>query len=271
MEIPFIKYSGSGNDFIIIDNRNESFHLSREQIAFFCKRREGIGADGVVYLNKSKKGNDFSFRIWNADGSEAEMCGNASRSIVHYAYYYLKLKADKHFVFDTMNGVYEGEVIDEESSSEIKIKMTELYDLDAIDISDLATDSSLYLNTGVPHAVLQVSDVSRINISNVGRAIRNDKRFSNEGTNVDFFQVLDESAQRIRLRVYERGVEAETLCCGTGIMATAITCAKRLGWSGRIIVDAEGGQLSAIVDKELKELYFQGPVKAIYKGVIICE
>jgi diaminopimelate epimerase len=261
MEIPFIKYSGSGNDFIIIDNRNESFSLSREEIIGLCKRREGIGADGVVYLNNSTKGHDFSIRIHNADGSEAEMCGNASRSVVHYAFHDLKLKDSKSYTFDTMNGLYQGEVIGEE----VKIKMTELYDVDSVDVSDLSTKAALYLNTGVPHTVLQVNNVDEINIEELGSAIRHDRRFST-GTNVGFFEVVKGEAQSIKLRVFERGVEAETLCCGTGIMAAAVTCSKKLGWVGEIKVSARGGDLKAIVDKDLQNLFFQGSVQAVYKG-----
>ncbi len=261
MQIPFIKYSGSGNDFIILDNRNESFDLKKEDIISMCSRKVGIGADGLVYLNSSKQNNDFAIRIMNADGSEAEMCGNASRSIVHYAFNILKLKSDTHFVFDTMNGVYEGHIV----GDQIKIKMTELYDVDAIDVSDLSTKAALFLNTGVPHTVLQVNDVDDINICNLGSAIRHDSRFKN-GTNVDFFEVVDEKKQKVKLRVYERGVEDETLCCGTGVMATAVTCAKKLGWSGEIEIEAKGGNLKAIVDDNYKELFFQGPVKAVFEG-----
>jgi diaminopimelate epimerase len=261
MEIPFIKYSGSGNDFVIIDNRNESFLLSAKEVIRVCKRREGIGADGVVYLNNSSQGHDFSIQIFNADGSEAEMCGNASRSVVHYAYNDLKLKTSTKYTFDTMNGVYYGEIL----GDEVKIKMTELYDVDAIDVSDLSTKASLYLNTGVPHTVLQVNNVDDIKIEELGSVIRYDSRFPS-GTNVGFFEVVKSEEQSIKLRVYERGVEAETLCCGTGIMAAAITCSKKLGWIGEIKVVARGGVLKAIVNQKLDDLYFQGIVQPIYKG-----
>lgn len=264
LKIPFTKYSGSGNDFIIFDNRNESIELTSNEIIQLCKRKEGIGADGVVYFNKPKKENDFSIRIINADGTEAEMCGNASRSVVHFAYHRLKLKDSPRFIFDTMNSVYEGAICD----NEVKIKMTELYDVDAIDISDLSTKASLFLNTGVPHAVLQVSEVDEVNIEELGSAIRFDKRFPN-GTNVCFFQIKDQKKQSIKLRVFERGVEAETLCCGTGIMATAITCSKKFNWIGEVNVSARGGELKAIVDKDLKNLFFQGSVEFIYEGFFI--
>jgi diaminopimelate epimerase len=267
MGYPFYKYSGSGNDFILFDNRNDLISLTPTQVRNLCKRREGIGADGVILLNNSTKGHDFSMRIWNADGSEAEMCGNGSRSIVHYAYHIAKLKNDTHFVFDTMNGVYEGDIVDE--SNAVKIKMTELYDVEAINVSDLSPKLAMYLNTGVPHCVLQVNSVEDVKVERLGSVIRNDVRFPS-GTNVNFFEVIDNENQVLKLRVYERGVEAETLCCGTGIMATAVTCAKKLGWSGEIKIHAKGGLLKAIVDKKLSDLYFQGEVQMMFEGTVEC-
>jgi diaminopimelate epimerase len=262
----FYKYSGSGNDFIFIDNRQEVFRARPSVIVELCKRKEGIGADGVILIGNSKK-HDFEMRIFNADGSEAEMCGNGARCSVHFAYYFLKLKDEKHFIFETMNGVYEGEVV---AKDEVKIKMTELYDVDSVNINDLSGKRALYLNTGVPHAVIQVSSVEDVNIKAIGSAIRNDVRFPN-GTNVDFFEVLNAKDQTIKLRVYERGVEDETLCCGTGVMATAISCAKFFNWSGTVNVYAKGGYLKAIVDTDLKNLFFQGEVKMLFQGEILHE
>ncbi len=259
----FYKYSGSGNDFIVIDNRNDKLCIEPGVVVDWCKRREGIGADGVVLIGFSTK-HDYTFRIFNADGSEAEMCGNGARCSVHFAYHVLKMKADRKFVFETMNGVYTGEIM---FGNEVKLKMTELYEVDAIDISDLSGKRSLFLNTGVPHAVIQVSSVDDVNVKAVGSAIRNDSRFPS-GTNVDFFEVADKDNQSIRLRVYERGVEDETLCCGTGIMATAVSCAKFFDWSGEVSVEVKGGKLKAIVDKGFKDLYFQGGVKLLYKGEV---
>lgn len=259
----FYKYSGSGNDFIFIDNREGEHLLKPSQIASWCTRREGIGADGVVLIGSSKEC-DYSLRIFNADGSEAEMCGNATRCSVHFASKVLKLKDSSEFKIQTMNGVYSGVAV---SDDEVKVKMTELYDVDKINLSDLTGKQALYLNTGVPHAVIQVSSVEDVNIKRIGSAIRHDVRFPN-GTNVDFFEVVDREKQVIKLRVYERGVEDETLCCGTGIMATAVSCSKFFGWTGEIEVYAKGGRLKAIVDKDLKELYFQGGVKLLYKGII---
>ncbi len=259
----FYKYSGSGNDFIFIDNREGQISIRPSEVVEWCKRREGIGADGVVLIGASTDC-DYSLRIFNADGSEAEMCGNATRCSVHFAYHIIKIKDQPEFSIETMNGKYTGVAVDE---SEVKVKMTELYDVDKINLSDLSGKQALFLNTGVPHAVIQVSSVEDVNVKNIGSAIRHDVRFPN-GTNVDFFEVIDPKKQVIKLRVYERGVEDETLCCGTGVMATAVSCSKFFGWTGEIQVYVKGGLLKAIVDKDLKELYFQGAVKMKYIGEI---
>jgi len=259
----FYKYSGSGNDFIFIKNLDSSIKIRPTQVVSWCKRREGVGADGVVLIGPSQK-YDYSMRIFNADGSEAEMCGNAARCSIHFATNILKINNASSFTFETMNGVYTGEIV---KDNEVKVKMTELYDVDSINVSDLSGKRAMYLNTGVPHAVIQVSSVEDVKVNAIGSAIRNDVRFPN-GTNVDFFEVVDDENQVIKLRVYERGVEDETLCCGTGIMATAVSCAKFFGWSGEIQVYAKGGLLKAIVDKEYKNLYFQGHVKLMFEGTL---
>ena len=181
----FYKYSGSGNDFIIFDNRSGEFRIKPSEVIQYCQRREGIGADGVILINSSEN-TDFEMRIFNADGSEAEMCGNGARCSVHFAFSILKIKKEKHFVFETMNGVYEGEIVHEDT---IKIKMTELYDVDAIDINDLSGKNAMYLNTGVPHAVIQVSSVEDVNIKGVlympGAVITHMKEKKSIGKRVD--------------------------------------------------------------------------------------
>lgn len=256
----FYKYSGSGNDFILLNNLEEVFRPRTSMIQQWCKRREGVGADGVISVESSKDC-DYAIRIWNADGSEAEMCGNGARSCIHLVHHILKFGKEK-YQFETMNGVYEGRPLEGDF---VEVKMTELYDVGKINIDDFSTKGAMYLNTGVPHAVVQVNNVEDIKIQSHGRMIRNDVRFPN-GTNVDFFEVVDDQKQIIKLRVYERGVEDETLCCGTGIMATAVACKKLFGWEGKITVHAKGGCLSAVVDKDLKELFFQGEVKYIFSG-----
>jgi diaminopimelate epimerase len=183
------------------------------------------------------------------------MCGNAARSSIHYMAKHRKVEKDL-YKFETMNGQYEGSIVEADI---VRVKMTELYDLNKVSVDDLGRKNVLYLNTGVPHTVIQVNNVEDVNIKSLGSTIRNDVRFAS-GTNVDFFEVMNEKEQRIKLRIYERGVEDETLCCGTGVMATAVACAKFFGWTGEIKVHTRGGELTSLVDKELENLYFQGEV-----------
>lgn len=260
--IKFHKYSGSGNDFILINNLDGGQTPSFEKITKWCKRRVGVGADGVIVVGPSDK-LDYSIRIWNADGSVAEMCGNAARSSVHFAHHYLKMNKD-WYQFETLNGEYEGRVIEGDF---VEVKMTELYDIGKYDVSDFSTKGSLYLNTGVPHTVLQVNNVDDINIKSLGSVVRHDQRFS-EGTNVDFFEIVKEEPQTVKLRIYERGVEDETLCCGTGVIATAVACRKLFDWSGEITVLARGGKMAAIVNDDLSSLLYRGEVKHVYSGSI---
>ena len=256
----FYKYSGTGNDFVFFNALDSKIDLTAKQIQYICNRRSGVGADGVVVIGVSKKC-DYFLNIFNADGSNPAMCGNASRCGLHFAKNILKLDKPT-YSFETLNGVYYGNLIAE---NEAKVQMTELYDVDAINLSDFSHKNTLYLNTGVPHAVIEVTSVADVNIDAMGHVIRSDQRFS-EGTNVDFFEVVNPKNQEISIRVYERGVEAETLCCGTGIMATAVACHRFYGWTGEIKVHAAGGELVALVDDELAKLYFQGPVQLVYEG-----
>lgn len=256
----FYKYSGSGNDFVFLSEFSEKVSLSLPQIKRFCERKLGIGADGVVLVAPSEK-LDYSLRIFNSDASEPEMCGNAARCSIHFAKNILKIDKEEMY-FETCNGIYQGKMM---QGDEVKVKMTELYDVDSIDISDLGNKATLFLNTGVPHAVIEVGVVEEVKVNEVGSVIRNDKRFK-EGTNVDFFEVSDFKGQEISMRVYERGVEGETLCCGTGVIACAVTCAKTYGWCGEIKVKTRGGDITAIVNEDLSELYFQGEVDLVFEG-----
>lgn len=265
MVIPFYKYSGSGNDFLLVNATENDYQIRPSLVRNWCQRKDGVGADGVILFSKGSEDCDYALRIWNSDGSEAEMCGNAARCSVHFAHHAI-FKNQTNFTFKTMNGVYFGSII----GDEVRVKMTELYDVESIDVSDFSSKIAFYCNTGVPHTVLQVSSVEDVNVESLGSVIRNDVRFT-AGTNVDFFEIVNNEKQIIKLRVYERGVEAETLCCGTGIMATAVACAKKLGWSEEITVHAKGGLLKAIVDKKLSDLYFQGKVKLVFQGEAYCE
>jgi diaminopimelate epimerase len=206
----FWKYSATGNDFMIFDNRDGLFTLEKEIAVQMCKRKEGVGADGVLILGQSAD-YDFSMSIINADGSDAEMCGNGARAIVHYAHYILKLKQDPHYRFQTLNAVYEGSI----NGEDVSLTMTEKYDENATEIPSIGEDKKFYINTGVPHAVYHVDDAEAVDVFKLGKKIRHDVTHNN-GCNVNFVSLIDQAKKIYRLRTYERGVEDETLCCGTG-------------------------------------------------------
>lgn len=258
----FYKYSGSGNDFIFLSELEGKISLSLEQIKRFCDRRMGVGADGVVLIGPSED-LDYSLQIFNSDGSEAEMCGNAARCSIHFAKNVLGFDRSE-MQFETFNGVYEGKIM---QGDEVQVKMTELYDVGAVDISDLGSKATLFLNTGVPHSVIEVGSVDEVKVKELGAVIRNDKRFKG-GSNVNFFEIINAKEQHIKMRVYERGVEGETFCCGTGVIACAVTCARAYGWSGEIRVDTRGGNIKAIVEDDQKVLFFQGEVSLVFEGDI---
>lgn len=211
MVIKFTKMEGSGNDFVVIE---DGVKLTRLFIVKLCDRIFGIGADGVLVLEKSKKA-DTRMRIFNADGSEAEMCGNGARCC---AFYVSKRDKKKNLAIETIAGLIKAEV----TGDSVKLKMTDPLDLKLgiiFKIGDKECEVD-YLNTGVPHAVVSVDDIEKIPVKKLGRLIRHHDFFRPGGTNVDF--VKTEDKDHIRVRTYERGVEDETLACGTGSVAAAV-------------------------------------------------
>ena len=213
-KIKFIKMSGAGNDFIIIDALN-GVNLKRLAIKA-CDRTNGIGADGLLVLDKSKKA-DYKMRIINADGSEAEMCGNGARCMARYI---AKTKKPKNNLFsiDTLAGLVKGEIKGEVEN----INLSDPVNFTA-DIPLKVNGRKIrvhYINSGVPHAIVFVDNLSQIDVPKIGPIIRYHKRFKPRGTNVDFVEQLDKGL--IDVRTYERGVEDETRSCGTGSVAAAI-------------------------------------------------
>lgn len=263
MKIEFFKYSATGNDFVLIDQRDSCFTISKEFVRKYCARKSGIGADGVLVISNSQE-HDFKMNIYNSDGSLAEMCGNGARCCIDYIYRVDKLKDQTLVKFETLNSIYEGYLDDEE----VVLKMTELYDVQVVDTTDLGGKNTLYLNTGVPHTVVEVSSVSDVNVKSIGSAIRFDKRFQG-GTNVDFIEVVSKDKQEVRMRVYERGVEDETLSCGTGVMAVALACQKFYNWEGQVKVQTRGGDVIAELNSETKEMFYRGKVNLIFSGKIV--
>jgi diaminopimelate epimerase len=215
--LPFVKMSGAGNDFVVIDNRTLAATLTREQIAQLCDRHFGIGADGLLAVEPADEANvDFRMRYYNADGGEAEMCGNGARCFARFVHPLRRADAER-VRFLTPAGLITGEYL----SDEVRINLTAPTETKLNQRADFGWGEIEYhfMNTGVPHAVVYVPDAERAEIVAWGRAIRQSPIFP-RGTNVNFVQVT-ESSQLI-VRTYERGVEDETLACGTGVVASAL-------------------------------------------------
>lgn len=261
--ISFTKMNATGNDFIVIDNRNDVVKAENTELWHrLCQLKTGIGADGVLLLEKSPKF-DFKMRYINADGGEVEMCGNGARAITAFAH---NILADKKptYKFETMNGVYECSL---DPVHGYKLRMTELYDVEKFSLTDLGIDSknAMYMNTGVPHCVFEVKNILEYPVFEKGKSVRYHPMFA-KGSNANFFEVTGE--KHLRVRTYERGVENETLSCGTGVTATAITAAKLYGWKDEILLETLGGRLAVKFNSDFSEVYLCGKVEKVFTGSV---
>ena len=216
MQLKFVKMSGAGNDFVVADNRDGGFRADRASVTHICDRRFGVGADGLLLVEPSKAA-DFFMRYYNADGSEAEMCGNGARCIARFYSEHCGTTR-RELRFETRAGFIEATV----SGSHVRLTMSEPHDLRLHQKIQLKGGAREYhfINTGVPHAVFFTDNADREMVQEVGAEVRHHKDFTPHGTNVDWVQPLGGGA--IRVRTYERGVEAETLACGTGVVASGI-------------------------------------------------
>lgn len=257
MEITFYKYQGAGNDFLIIDNRNKFFDKrNTTQIKFLCDRKFGIGADGLILLETSKK-TDFKMIYFNADGNESTMCGNGGRCIVAFAKK-KNLIQDKT-TFEAIDGLHFAEVI----RDQINLQM--------INVDFISENkNSLFLNTGSPHHIIFYDDISNINVKEEGSKIRYGKPYSKEGTNVNFVEQIDKNI--FKVRTYERGVEDETLACGTGVTAVAIAAFQTNKTNSKhIFLHTLGGILEVSFEKNEDQYYnvfLKGPATFVFKGVL---
>lgn len=262
-KINFTKFNATGNDFIVIDNRVPLYRAEDKNTwSRLCSLKTGVGADGVLLLETSSNA-DFKMRYINADGGEVEMCGNGARAITAFANEVL-VGQKKTYKFETMNGVYECSLDEIYGYS---LKMTELYDEGKIDLTDLhikvLAKKSFYLNTGVPHAVFEIDKISEYPVFDFGRMIRYDERFA-KGSNANFFEVT--SPNNIKIRTYERGVENETLSCGTGATAAALVAARIYGWKNEVVLETMGGVLAVKFSSDYKDIYLCGKVEKIFTG-----
>ncbi len=262
----FAKMNGAGNDFILIDNRAGDIHLERSQIAHLCDRHRGIGADGILLLEKAANHADFRMRYFNADGGEAEMCGNGARCFARFANKIAETQ--DQISFETPAGVISAKLIDDL----VTLQMTEPTDL-RLEIELRFADENKtvhFINTGVPHVVIPGSRVSDVDICREGAAIRYHDTFSPKGTNVNFIE--KRGAKRIAVRTYERGVEDETLACGTGVVASALVFAATENVNGPIAVIVRGGDELRVgfekIDNQFRNVTLTGPAEFVFEGII---
>lgn len=266
--VRFWKLEGAGNDFLGLDGRAGGFKLKRQQIADLCDRRRGVGADGVLVVEKPKvRGADFRMRYYNSDGGEAEMCGNGARCFALLARAVSGRKGNVLRI-QTQAGLVTLQI----RGQEVQVSMTEPTKLRlgrklVVAGRKLAVD---FLNTGVPHAVLFVRSVRSIDVAKQGRAIRYHSAFAPSGTNVNFVEIG--RGNRIHVRTYERGVEGETLACGTGVVASSILSNLRRGLRSPILVATRGGDRLRVgfsmVNGQARKVTLQGPARIVYTGVI---
>jgi len=216
MTLEFTKMNGAGNDFVMVDNRDGSYTLSREQIARLCDRHRGIGADGLIAVEGTPE--LLRMRYYNADGGEAEMCGNGARCYSRFTARLLGLNSGS-LSFQTEAGMLAAELLPKDR---VRLRMSDPHSLQlAHSLRVLNLDLEVHsLNTGVPHAVTFVKDLEETPVFELGRALRRHQRFAPAGTNANFVQVLAPGS--LAIRTYERGVENETLACGTGVVAAAL-------------------------------------------------
>jgi diaminopimelate epimerase len=275
----FTKMNGAGNDFVLLDNRAGQLRLQPELIARLCDRQRGVGADGVLLVEMPDPlpAAELRMRYFNSDGGEAEMCGNGARCFSRYAAHLLAggnggSREREQLSFQTLAGVIHARL----DGQLVTLDLSEPGDgavIGELDAGGTTLSEVFFLNTGVPHAVALVQDVETLDVHGLGRAIRHHARFAPRGTNANFIQTLGE--REIRLRTYERGVEAETLACGTGATASALVHAERAGILGQasVAVRVQSGETLHIGFERTGPFAFRrvtlsGPADFVFEGKI---
>ncbi len=261
MEIAFSKLSGAGNDFIVIDNSSLSLHLAPLQIRDLCTRRTGIGADGLILIEPSNE-YAFSMKYHNADGFLGSMCGNGGRCAAYFAWAAgVPATSGNGYTFEANGNRYEAWITAPET---VKLQMLAPVDFrDNIEIDGVTCHS---VNTGSPHAIIYIQDLENADVTGTGRTIRHRTDIFPGGTNVNFIEIT--SADSLSLRTFERGVEDETLACGTGAVASALMSyhlGKISGTTVRVKVKS-GDTLEVRFSDNMQQVYLTGPAKIIYKG-----
>ncbi|MBN2697666.1 MAG: diaminopimelate epimerase [Bacteroidales bacterium] len=261
MHLDFSKYHGTGNDFIMVDGRDRDLSfLNGETIRILCHRRFGIGADGLILLMKSDAGPDFRMRYFNADGNEATMCGNGGRCIAAFAHDLGIISGDT--VFESIDGIHEASILPDQR---IRLKLNDVNDVRVL-------EDGYFVDTGSPHFVKFVEQIDAIPVYARGRQIRSEERFKPGGVNVNFAETV-QGTNRVRVRTFERGVEDETLSCGTGVTASAISSyLHNKSKETDYLIITRGGELEvsfrAGSEKIFTDIFLTGPVAHVFDGTL---
>ncbi|MBB5033030.1 diaminopimelate epimerase [Prosthecobacter vanneervenii] len=268
MTLNFTKMNGAGNDFVMLDNRDLSISLTKEQIEKLCDRHRGIGADGLLCVEPATADGDFKMRYYNADGGEAEMCGNGARCFGRFVNH---LHGDKltKIRFETLAGIISAEF----EGSQVRINMSTPHNLKLSNHLEVAGAGLTVhsVNTGVPHAVVMVDDLETVPVREWGAALRYHEAFKPKGTNANFSKVVAPGS--IAIRTYERGVEDETLACGTGMVACALIYHELTGEPGPISVLVKGGDTLKVGFEEPNKSEYTnvtlfGPADFVFQGTV---
>jgi diaminopimelate epimerase len=257
MKVTFYKYQGTGNDFVMIDDRSGAFPASQELIAFLCHRRFGIGADGLILLQNAD-GFDFRMVYYNADGGEGSMCGNGGRCVVKFAYDLGLFTSSTSFI--AVDGPHEATV----DGEVVRLRMSPVAAVEGNGEYD-------FMNTGSPHYVTYVDDIKEADVVRIGKDVRYGPIYGPVGgTNVNFVEVVNDN--HLSVRTYERGVEDETYSCGTGVTACALSAHIREGWNSPILVDTLGGKLEVdfheTSEGSFDDIYLIGPAVRVFEGTV---
>ena len=260
MRIPFYKYEGAGNDFVMIDNRELRISPGQLLVKRLCDRHFGIGADGLILLERDEK-SDFSMRYYNADGNEGTMCGNGGRCITLFANQLGLIQNEARF--SAIDGGHQSIILNlGDGTPIIRLKMNDVENI-------IEKQGQWMIDTGSPHLVIPVENPDDVDVYNEGRKIRYSPLFAGEGINVNFVKIAD---GKVWIRTYERGVENETLACGTGAVAAAVAASGgNPELSSPVHIEARGGSLKVHLKKQSQkytDIWLEGPAKYVFKGEI---
>jgi diaminopimelate epimerase len=265
-KLHFTKMNGAGNDFVMLDNRAGDLRLSAKQIEQLCDRHRGVGADGVLMIEPATNGADFRMRYYNADGGEAEMCGNGARCFARFAN--RTAGPLERVSFETPAGVIAAAL----QGENVTLQMSEPRDLE-LNVPVAIQNEALvchYVDSGVPHVVVPVEDISKVNVREFGCALRHHEHFLPRGANANFMETRGPNS--IAIRTYERGVEDETLACGTGVVASALIFAATQNAAGPIRVLVRGGDEMEVGFQRHENLFtnvtLSGPADFVFEGTV---